>query len=204
MDRSVRWAWLLLWISIIPLTAGCGGSGAASAKLQGTVLDDATLEPIAGAGISIGASRARTDDDGRFSIATGEGGRLLAIDAGGYEEKLVNVEIAPGVNDTGNLYLLPLLEGGKGGVRGRVLDLFGVAVAAATISCGNQAATSRGDGSFALYNIPAGTQTILALRDQDAGWANTVVVPGEFSSHVIINLGAAPPEPPAKFDLRRE
>lgn len=69
------------------LAALGGGAGVARAEraVRGTVLDDATGQPVAGALVAVGAGEAGSDDAGRFAIPDAPFGRLdVVVIADGY------------------------------------------------------------------------------------------------------------------------
>jgi len=189
--------------AIVPLAlAGCGGGGGdgptpAQATVRGTVLDDGSLQPIAGATVQIGTTSVQTAANGSFSIQAATGTRTVTITAAGHDQLQANVSVQDGVNQIGTRYLQPTLLTGRGAVSGTVRR-GGSAAGGATIRSGNASATSRADGTFNLYNVLAGSQAVIAVSSdgQATGFAVTSVQAGAKTSGVTITLGLAPPPPP--------
>src|SRR5438552_1250212 len=70
---------------VVAITIAAPGAARADRSVAGTVVDDATGQPVAGALVSIGAAESPTDDTGHFAIANAPFGRLdLLVIADGY------------------------------------------------------------------------------------------------------------------------
>ena len=197
---AVRGAVLCMVIGIVCGFPGCDGTTAGPATVQGTLADDANLEPIDGATASIDHNVATTGLDGTFTLSTTAGEHTLNLSAGGYEDKQVNVSLQEGVNDLGIMHMRPVLLTGRGTVRGRVLRE-GVQVAGATLTGENVQALSKDDGTFAIYNLRPGTEAIVAIAPEGdmTGWASVQITAGETTTGVTIELTLRPPAPPIGF-----
>lgn len=188
-------------MTIISVTlAGCGGGGgtpSSPATVRGTVLDDGTLEPIAGATVQTGTASAQTAADGTFSLQTEAGGRVLTFTATGYRQLQANVSLQAGVNQIGARHLQPALTAGRGAVSG-IVRRGGGPAGGATIRSGNATAVSRSDGTFSIYNVAAGSQGLTAVSADGRATGSVLVdiQAGATTSGVTINLGLAPPPPP--------
>ncbi len=189
--------------AIVPLAlAGCGGGGGdgptpAQATVRGTVLDDGTLQPVAGATVQIGTTSVQTAANGTFLIQAATGTRTMTITATGYDQLQANVSVADGVNQVGTRYLQPTLLTGRGSVSGTVRRS-GNASGGAMISSGTAHAVSRADGTFSIYNVMAGSQALIAVSSDGraTGYAVVNVQADANTSGVTINLSLAPPPPP--------
>ncbi len=178
--------------------AGCGGGGGASpATIEGTVLDDGTLEPVAGAQVTVGNASTTTSASGTFSLATTSGARSIAVDAAGYEELTLNLSLNPGVNARGNIFLAPEMSAGRGAVSG-IVTRSGQPAGGASILSGTASATAKPDGSYTVYNLPSGTRAITAISADGTatGSATANVQAGQVTTGVNVSLSLAPPPPP--------
>jgi hypothetical protein len=93
----------LRWLGVAVLLAGlagCRSTGAgATGTLAGTVKDDATGEPVAGAEVAVGRATSPTDAVGRFELADlAVGDREVTVTAYSYETLAQPVEIKAGTN----------------------------------------------------------------------------------------------------------
>lgn len=181
--------------------AGCGGGGGgvtpAQATVRGTLLNDGTLAPVAGATVRVGSASVQSDANGVFSIQAPTGSQMIAITATGFQQLQTNVSVQDGVNQIGTRYLQPTLLAGRGAVSGTVRR-GGAAAGGATIRSGNATGTSRADGTFSIYNLVAGSQTLTAVSADGlaTGSATASVQAGTKISGVTISLGLTPPPPP--------
>lgn len=183
-------------------TAGCsggggGGDGGGTATVQGTLRDDATLEPISGATITSGADSTTTAANGTFTLLTTSGSRTIIIVASGYERAEISEMLTQGVNDLGTRYLRPVLLAGRGAARGTVRRA-GAAAAGAIVRSGSARAVSKADGTFAIYNLEAGQRAITAVSSdaQAVGSSPVTIEAGATATGITIDLSLAPPPPP--------
>ncbi|HCA48092.1 MAG TPA: hypothetical protein DEP45_12315 [Armatimonadetes bacterium] len=200
MRAKVAVAAVALAVGAVVL-AGCGGGGGgvtpAQATLRGTVLNDGTLAPIAGATIRVGSASVQSDANGVFSIQAPVGSQMVTIAATGFQQLQTNVSVQDGVNQMGTRCLQPVLLAGRGAVSGTVRR-GGTAAGGATIRSGNATATSRADGTFSIYNLLAGSQALTAVSADGlaTGSATATVQAGTKIAGVTISLGLMPPSPP--------
>lgn len=192
---------LMVLAAFAALMAGCGGGGGGgggSAVIEGRVLDDGSLLAIEGALITVGADSTTSAADGGFSLQTSPGTRIITITADGYRQRQITRTLTEGTNNLGPQYLQPQLLEGRGAVRG-LLTRNGTPEAGATVLSGTARATSKADGSYALYNIEAGERTITAISGdgQATGVTTVSVAAGTTRTGVDIALSLAPPPPPS-------
>lgn len=187
------------------VASGCGGgggggdgNGGGTATVEGIVCDDGTLQPVAGATVSIGGSQAVTGDDGSFSLQAQAGVRTVTISADGYVGSQTSETLSVGANDLGTRYLQPELQSGYGAVSGTVRSN-GTGASDAIVRSGTARATTRSDGSYTAYNVQAGERGLTALSADGTatGSAVATVEDGSTVTGVDIDLGLAPPAPPA-------
>jgi hypothetical protein len=95
---------------------GCSGSSrpmSDTADVSGTVVEEVTFAPIAGAEVSIGEERVRSASDGTFTLTGVESGaQTLAVSAAGYEPYTKSVTLANGANAVGQLWLKRATDAG--------------------------------------------------------------------------------------------
>lgn len=184
--------------------AGCGGGGDSSGNGGGTitvsghVVDDGSLTFVQGARVVASTGQETTTDaSGSFDL-TGlpDSVSSVTVTKSGYTSTAVAVSAGSGDRSVGIVYLPPALLAGNGKVTGLVTSA-GSGVGGAVITAVGASATSHSDGTFTLYNVPAGACTVSA-RSADGlsgGSANTTVVAGT-SVSVSIALTTQPPPPP--------
>ena len=192
---------LMMALGALLIAAGCGGGGGTtpggSATVQGTLLDDATLEPVAGAIITIGTTGATSAANGGFTVSTTAGSRTIAISASGYQQRSLSRTLAEGSNSLGTQYLRPVLLAGRGAATGTVTR-GGSAATGATLLSGTARAVSKADGSYAIYNLETGQRAITAISSdgQSTGVAAASIAAEATRTGVNISLALAPPPPP--------
>lgn len=187
-------------LALFPFLSGCGGGGGAPAEdatVRGTLRHDGTLEPVAGATVAVAGNAATSNASGGFSVAAPSGQQTITITASGYEQLVVNATLTSGVNNLGTRYLRPTLQAGRGAVRGTVRNN-GSTVGGADLRSGGVQATAKADGSYAMYNLPAGERAITAISPSGTatGSAVTTVQAGQTVTGVTISLALTPPDPP--------
>ncbi len=195
---------LLLSAALAALLAfpGCGGgggngNGGGVATVQGTLRDDASLQPVGGAVVTSGADSTTSGGNWQFALQTTSGNRTITITANGYQRTVLNESLSEGVNNLGTRYLGPQLNAGRGAAGGTVRR-GGATEAAATLRSGNAQALSKADGRYTIYNLETGQRAITALSGdgQTTGSAPANIQSGATRSGVDIDLGLAPPPPP--------
>lgn len=197
-----RVATISVALLLFPLLTGCGGGGgggtpADDATVRGTLRDDGTLAPVAGATVAVAGKAATSNANGVFSVAAPRGPATITITAPGYEQLVVNATLSAGVNNLGTRYLRPTLLTGRGAVRGTVRNN-GVTVGGARLYSGGGRATAKADGAYAMYNLEAGERAITAISPSGSATGSAVVIvrPGTTVEGIDISLALAPPDPP--------
>lgn len=180
---------------------GCGGGGGGedlTATIIGRILHDGTLAALADVTVSAGGKNTTTAPDGSFTL-TGLpiGVTSISISKSGFQATTVTRTLAGGSNTLGTLYLPPNVSAAAGVVRGTVLN-GSTLTAGAGLACAGVAAVSKPDGSYTLYNVPVGTQTIWAeSADHTASGAKVVtVVAGTVLTGQTVLISPGPPPPP--------
>lgn len=197
-----RVAMIIVALLLFPLLTGCGGGGgggtpADDATVRGTLRDDGTLAPVAGATVAVAGKAATSNANGVFSIAAHPGPATITITAPGYEQLVVNATLSAGVNNLGTRYLRPTLLTGRGAVRGTVRNN-GVTVGGARLYSGGVRATAKADGAYAMYNLEAGERAITAISPSGSATGSAVIIVREGTTveGIDISLALAPPDPP--------
>lgn len=88
-------------IALALAVAGCGGGGGAGlgpapATVRGTVVDDASGQPISGARVRSGSRSAQTAPDGTFVVGADAGTVSLTVSATGYYTGNATTSTTPG------------------------------------------------------------------------------------------------------------
>lgn len=186
---------------------GGGGGGGGTATVTGSVRHDQTLAPLNGAQVAAdGQAIGTTNALGEF-----QGGGLtpgsvsFTISLAGFDTLVEARTIVAGANDirAAPFFLRPTLLPGRGIVTGRVITSGGASVGGATVTVQTTesgVATTKTDGTFAVYNIPAGNGTLTAqgtANQPGAAGPLSVNVPsgGTFNAGLIV-LSTGPPPPP--------
>jgi hypothetical protein len=190
-----------LVLGFILFAAGCGGGSSGNGGplvLTGFVTDAGVRNPIAGALISAQGHTATAGSNGFFTLEGVTGGTVsVTISAAAYQTVVLNVSLAGGSLAMGKVYLAPVHRSGTGSVRGHV-TVSGAPAAAALVLIGAAQAQTDEAGQFALFNAPAGLQTLAAASADRAqiGYVQvTVPADGEVTG-VNVALQGGPPPPP--------
>ena len=148
------------------------------------------LERLEGAGRRAIIKKHRSRPEGEYCEFT--------ITADGYRQRQITRTLTDGTNNLGPQYLQPQLLEGRGAVRG-MITRNGTPEPGATVLSGTARATSKVDGSYALYNIEAGERTITAISGdgQATGVTTVSVAIGTTRNGVDIALSLTPPPPPS-------
>jgi hypothetical protein len=98
----------------------------------------------------------------------------------------------------GDVFVKPVTSAGNGAITGRVVDSNRQAVAEADIRAGLVSGRSKNDGSFAVYNVPPMTYTLLVTKGDEmtATKPNVAVQAGQTTNVGDIVLSSGPPGPP--------
>ncbi len=196
--RSTAVVTVILIFALVCLS-GCGGGTEALLRLLGLVVDDGSLQPIPGARIvASNGVEAITGADGSFDAAGFPASGTVTITATGYQNTTVAINTQNNELDLGKVYLVPAALAGTGTVSGIVTTAGGATAPGASIRASDREATSRADGSYRLYNVPAGFQTLFAAS-ADRGTSGTVnvTVLSNFETIANIRLSIQPPLPPS-------
>ncbi|MBU0608796.1 MAG: carboxypeptidase regulatory-like domain-containing protein [Armatimonadetes bacterium] len=179
--------------------SGCGGGTEALLRLLGLVLDDGSLQPIQGARVvASNGAEATTDAGGNFDAAGFPASGTVTITATGYQNTTVQINTQNNELDLGDVYLVPAAVAGTGTVSGTVTTAGGAIAPGASIRAADREATSRADGSYTLYNVPAGFQTLFAASaDRSTSGTVNVTVLSSFETIANIRLSIQPPLPPS-------
>jgi hypothetical protein len=176
------------------LLGGCGGGGGGTFTLVGEVRDAGTLAAIYNALVQAGATT-NTDLAGSFLLSGAEG-NTATFSANDYQTEEVPIPGSSGTVDLGTVYLAPLYVPGTANITGTVSQ-GGVPVQGAEVSCGTRRALTRADGTYILFNVPAGVQTVMAVSPDHltGGSKNLNVFIGQ-PNIADIQLTLQPPPPP--------
>jgi len=189
--------------SLIVCMSGCGGGGGGddgggTASVTGTIADDGTLTGLAGATVTIGGQSTATVGSGGFNLAgVATSATTIAVTRDGYQAGVFPVVLSAGYNNVGTLYLQPVGQPLSGNVSGTVRE-GGTAVANAYLQCGGVTARSKGDGTYAVYNVPEGDHTIWAQSadGMKTGWRLVTITSGTTLTGQLILVSEGPPPPP--------
>lgn len=187
-------------VALVVLGAcGCGGGGPAppQATVTGRVLDDASLQPVSNARVSVGFDSTTTNASGFFSLQTAPGSRNVQVSNQGYQTLTFSHNVQVGTNSLGILYLRPALQWNHGAASGVVR--YGAApVPGAVVYCGGAEATCKSDGSYAIYNLPAGQRALFGHDPgtDRVGYVVVTVVAGQTTPGANIVLNLTPPARP--------
>ncbi|MCD6361217.1 MAG: carboxypeptidase regulatory-like domain-containing protein [Armatimonadetes bacterium] len=176
---------------------GGGGGGAAQATITGTVLDDASLAPIRNAQVEVNGDITTTNAAGVFTLDTTSGNKTIHISKAGYQILTIQRNLQAGDNALGTQYLQPALLAGNGAATGTVRNN-GTPVAGADVQSGGAQAVTKADGSFGIYNLPAGERGLLAVDPvtQQVGYTVVDITAGETTTGADIDLDLQPPGQP--------
>ena len=125
-------------------------------------LIDASDNPVQGATVAIAGRTATTDQDGNFTVSKVPAGTRDVVfgDTTMTEEKTVKGVV---VSDQRDNWIGEQRVNEKpqfGTVSGRVMDASGKGVANATVTVGEESATTSTDGTYSIPDVPAGSVTV--------------------------------------------
>lgn len=181
-----------------PWLPGCGGGGEALLALQGKVLDDGDLTPVSGARVVADTGQTTTTNArGEFTLPNlSAQARSITVAADGYQTAVEPISRLGGALTVSTVYLRPAPVQGAGQVTGVITEA-GSAASGASVQAGGRQAFSKSDGTYTLYNVPIGRQTVMAVSaDGQTSGSATVTVPNQASVTANIALSNSPPPPP--------
>ncbi len=182
------------------LLTGCGGGsgGARFLTVTGFVTDAALRTPLPGAVVTAQGETTTAGSDGFFTLRNLTGGTVrVTINATSYQPLVLDVSLRGGSLALGKVYLSPTHVAGTGNVRGQI-TLGGAPAVAALVFIGTARAQTGEAGDFALFNAPAGLQTLTAASADRARIGQvqvTVPADGEVTGISIVLQGGPPPPP---------
>lgn len=178
------------------LLAGCGGGGGVSVTVVGVVADAGTLAAIVNAIVSASTNQETTTDVTGSFLLDGVSEGKVRVSAAGYQDQDVTVPAGSGTIDLGTIFLVPTNVPGTGLVAGTITQA-GSVVSGASVRAGVRQAVTRPDGTYTLYNVLPGAQTILAVSpDQSAGGSKNInVYAGQLNTADIQLILQPPPLP---------
>ncbi len=193
---------LVLAATAVAFIAGCGGGGGGgpvepAATVSGTIRDDAGLQTLSGARVTIGTANALTNAFGVFTVNTTAGSKTITISLAGYQNMTLTRDLSAGANSIGMRYLKPALQASRGAASGTV-RYGGQGIAGAHVESGGSQATTKSDGSYAIYNLPTGERGILAIDQANsrAGSTSVTINAGTTVAGANIRLNLTPPNLP--------
>jgi hypothetical protein len=134
-----------------------------SGSISGTVKNSAG-SAIVGASVGYGGGTATTDSYGNYTLTGIPVGTVqLVASAQGFQSMTQNVSVAGGKTSAADFALAAAIANGT--VAGKITNAQnGAIVAGATVSWSGGSTTSDASGIYALANVPAGTQNIMAVK----------------------------------------
>jgi len=183
-------------LTICGCGGGGGGGGVQQATVTGTVRDDAGLQPVNNARVEANGDVAFTNAAGEFTLQTTAGNKDLEITKTGYQDLTLSRNLVVGDNSIGTRYLQPELQAGHGAATGKVRRN-GVGVGGVVVH-GDTQATTKADGSYAIYNLTAGERGLLAVdpATQAVGFTSVNITAGQTTGGADIDLNLEPPAEP--------
>jgi hypothetical protein len=156
--------------------------------VSGTVKDQTTNQPIAGALVKVGSAFVNTtDSNGYYSIYAVAATYTVTASARGYATKSQSsVKVDEGKTTTVNFLLQPVPPGS---IIGNVTDVkTGQAIVGAVVKADGYSNTTDANGNYILPNLPAGTYTVSASASGFVGDSMTLGVPSGGSIRVDFPL----------------
>jgi hypothetical protein len=190
---------------------GCGGGGKKkkATRIDGTVIDYDTSDPIQGARVVIKDTATDTqygetqvtDSDGKFTIPVEPGQYTIHVTAQGYQDRPLRgftptaVDVAANTAETVTIEMITLENTSNlGSISGTVLDNAGAVVTGVLViaDLGNDGYTTfvESDGDFVIFNVPAGTYSVEAFCTmyQSSIESNITVTAGNDTDNVNLVL----------------
>ncbi len=149
-----------------------------------TVNDAETSAPVPGATVQWGTLTAQTDDVGVASLRLAPG-EALSVSAAGYRDATLEAaQLAVALAQDGDAVSVAVTLAPRK-LAGRVLDaVSGEAVAGATLTCGEQKATSDATGAFTLVKLPPEGQLVVTA----AGYKGPANLPYAGETQAVITI----------------
>jgi len=182
--------------AIIISLSGCGGgSESLIATIYGTVRHDGNSQTLQDIRVTTDTKETWTDVNGDWALVVDNGqGTQVYVLGEGYEVESIPVSAGQGQICVGTTYLRPVILAGFGIITGIVADA-GERVVGAQVSVGGNTAITRDDGTYRLYNVPQGYQTVVASTGTKSGMASTYVISQRTSTANIAISDSPPPGP---------
>jgi hypothetical protein len=184
---------------VLACLSGCGGGPGAVVRLLGQTVDDGSLLPIQGARVVASPSglEGTSDVNGNFDVADLPANATVTITAPGYQNTVLQLGNQTGDVDLGKIYLIPAPIAGTGTISGTVTAAGGEVAPGASVRAADREAKTRADGTYKLYNVPTGFQTLFAASaDRNTSGTVNVTVMSQFETIANIRLTIQPPLPP--------
>ena len=182
-------------VGAIILAAGCDSDDPVTTAIIGTVLHASDHRPLADVEVTDNRKSTNTVANGTFALWLYDTGRTtIYVLAEGYEVEQREVPPGEGPKNAGTFYLKPASLAGFGHVTGIVADA-GAGVAGAQVWVGGNRAITDAAGTYTLYNVQMGQQTVTASTGSKSGTASVMVI----SLRTVtadIALGSGPPVGP--------
>jgi hypothetical protein len=190
---------ILLLSLLVPLTGcGGGGGGGGTRTISGRVVDDGTLAGIRSARVVGPAGQETSTDANGLYVLSGisTAAVVITITANSYETIRVTAGASPSDLSLDTTFLRPASLAGRGHITG-VITEGGSGIGGALVQAAGVTATTRSNGTYTLYNVPTGFQTVLATSANGLKGGSTNVTVSELSISVAnIALSVQPPPPP--------
>jgi len=162
----------------------------ATGTISGTVVDNDTLNPIAGASVTDGTRQAATDINGVYAlIDVPEGTYTVTASATGYTSvSQTGVAVTADMTTTVDFSLIAIVIV-YGAIDGVVTDVdTGLPIDGALVTDGTRQATTDTTGYYLISNVPEGTYTVAASATGYQDVSQSVVVTGSLTSTANFTL----------------
>ena len=158
------------WELDINASTFCGdsnGGGVAVGVVAGRVTDAASSAGIGNASVLTDKGQSATSDAfGYYNIAdVPVGNRIISVTASTYDGQNTNTTVSENETSTVDFSLVESTSSGSGTIRGSVYSAAGGKLAGVTLQVlGGSSSQTNNGGKYAIQNVPAGLQTIVASK----------------------------------------